>query len=183
MLLGTNILNIGGKMRALGLMLLAMCLAGCYETEKPLLEKGEKTAFIGSFSCKSSLSGKTETLTITEQKEGFWPFATYRYVDGKGEITLFKKLPTGMFLAQQKGKQGAYSYLYLDPVDKNIFIFLIPDLMSKAPYIDALVKKYKIETAKGFQTVRLKGENGALLDFLGAHDKTLVSAVATCQRQ
>jgi len=176
-------MDTGGKMRALSIALLVICLAGCYETEKPLLDKGEKTAFSGKFSCKNSISGKTSMLNITEQKEGFWPFATYRYVDGDGGTYLFKKLPTGMFLWQGKGKQGTYRYLYLDATDKNTLIFLIPDLMSKAPYIDVLVKKYKIETAKGFEAIRLKGDNSALLDFLGAHDKTHLSAVAACQRQ
>ena len=177
------IANIGGKMRTLSLALIAICLAGCYETEKPVLEKGEKTGFSGSFACKNSITGKTELLNISEQSEGFWPFSTYRYIDSKGEVSLFKKLPSGMFLGQQKGKQGAYSYLYLDAVDKNSFIFLIPDLMSKGPYIEALAKKYKIEAVKGFQTVRLKGDKDALVDFLGAHDKTHLSAVVACQRQ
>ena len=169
-------------MRTLGLVFFAICLAGCYETVKPVLEKGEKTVFSGNFSCES-ISGKKESLNVTEQKEGFWPFASYRYADSKGEATLFKKLPSGMFLGQEREKQGAYSYFYLDVVDKNTFVLLVPDLMSKAPYIDALVKKNKIETTKRFPNVRLKGDNGALLDFLATHDKTLLSAVATCLRR
>jgi hypothetical protein len=172
-----------GKARALGAAFLVIWLAGCYETEKPVIEKGEKIAIAGSFSCKNGITGKTEPLKVTEQSEGMWPMATFRYMDNKGETNLFRKLSNGMYLGQEKGKQGAYNYFYLDVVDKNTLIFLVPDLMSKAPYIDALVKKYNVETINRAQNVRLKGDSRALLDFFGAHDKSLLSAVVSCQRQ
>lgn len=171
-------------MRAIVLMLLIASLSGCYETEKPVLEKGEKSPFNGVFSCKNGISGKTETIKATEQKSGFWLFANYHYIDQDGETSMFKKLPSGMFLTQQKGKRGTYEYVFLDAVDKNTFIFLVPDMMSKAPYVEALLKKHKVEAAKsGIPRTRLTGDTSALLNFFGAHDKSILSAVMTCQRQ
>lgn len=174
----------GEKMRLFALLLLMASLAGCYETDKPVLEKGEKSPFSGSFSCKSNPSGKIETFKVTELKDGFWFLANYQYVDNEGEISLFRKLPSGMFLVQQKEKNEKYQYAFLDVVDKNTFIFLIPDTVSKEAYIDALLKKHKIDVAsKGLGSIRLVADNRALLDFFAAHDKSILSVAMTCQKQ
>ncbi len=171
-------------MKVFALLLLMASLAGCYETEKPVLEKGEKSPFSGSFSCKSNPSGKLETFKVTELKDGFWFLANYQYVDNEGEISLFRKLSSGMFLVQQKAKSEKFQYAFLDVVDKSTFIFLIPDTVSKEPYIDALLKKYKIEVAsKGIGSIRLAADNRALLDFFAAHDKSILSVAMTCQKQ
>lgn len=159
-------------------------MAGCYETDSPLIENGQKIPLIGEFVCKDHFSGKNKKSSLVMEKSGVWPFDSYKYVDENGSINEFKKLNDGFYLGQVKNKAGRYDYYYYDLVGKNQVMLLIPDAVSKEPYIKNLMKEYKI-TYKSSNNgrMRLDGKRENLLKFLAGHDKSLLAAALSCGKK
>lgn len=167
--------------RLVGLFAIAL-LAGCYETDSPVLDKGEKAAIAGKYQCVNRISGGSKTHTFTEMRDGIWPFASYQYIDEDGDHNLFRKLPSGLFVGQSKSKKGKFSYAFIDFTDDKTFLILSADLMSKGDYIEPLLKKFGVESKSRGESLLLKGDKSKIADFFAAHDKTLLTVVMKCER-
>lgn len=165
-----------------GILVVATIIGGCYETEFPLLETGERAALAGKYECTNRIDGSKKMHTTVEEKEGL-VFTTYRYKDSDGDTILAKKLQSGLFLAQSPLKEGGFGYAYIDFLDDKTYLVLIADLLSKSDYIEVLSKKYKVDGEKKDTSVSLKGDKKAILDFLAAHDKGLLMVVLKCEKQ
>ena len=183
----------GGKMKREFLWILcfsicALLLNGCYESQYSFIEKGEKVNLAGSYKQQNKITGSVETVTFTEQKEGVWPLAQYSYKDKDGDVLLFKKLSSGLYLLQQNlHKEKRYEYAFADFLDDETALILIADLMNKGDYIEALLKKFKIESEEvsrsGDPHLRLKGDNKKIIDFFDAHDKSLLSVILKLEKE
>ena len=160
----------------------ATLLTGCYESDNPILDKGEQSAMAGRFECKSAIDGSKEVRTFSEQKDGFWPFASYRYVDSKGPVTMLKKLQNGLVVAQSTKQKGGFQYLFLEFLDDNSIMLMIPDLMSKGPFVEALSKKFNVDIKSRGETLLLTGDKNRTIQFFGAHDRSIMMAVQKCDR-
>jgi len=167
--------------RLAGLLVVAL-LAGCYETEFPVLDKGEKTAIAGKYQCANRTGGGSQTHTFTEEREGIWPFASYQYTDQDGDRNLFRKIPSGLYVGQTMSKKGGCSYAFIDFIDEKTFLVLSADLMNKGDYIEPLLKKFGVQSRNKGESLLLKGDKGKIADFLAAHDKTLLTVVMKCER-
>ena len=161
---------------------LTFSLSACYETETPVLDKGERAPIAGKYSCQNRISGKREEVVNTEQKEGFWFLANYKYVDSQGSPALLKKLPSKLYLGQSMNKGGGYEYGFVDVLDDKTYLVLIADLMSKGDYIEPLLKKFNIQGKANKQLVRLKGDKRNLIDFFAAHDKSMMMVILKCDK-
>ena len=74
-----------------------------------------------------------------------WPLKTFSYADFSGDPPdIYKKLSPNFFLGQQRTKSEKFGYYYIDVIDKDSFVGLIADAMSKARYIEALAKKHNV---------------------------------------
>jgi hypothetical protein len=163
-------------------LLVIALLAGCYETESPVFEKGEKTAIAGTFHCADRIGGGPNTHTFTEKRDGIWPFASYEYVDDEGDQNLFHRIPSGLFVGQSESKKGNFSYAFIDFTDERTFLVLSADLTNKGDRIEPLLKKFGVESNNRGGSLLLKGDKGKIADFLAAHDKTLLTVVMKCER-
>jgi len=175
-------------LRILSLSVFALLLTGCYETEFPVLNKGEKVNIAGSYIEKNQIDGSAKKVTFTEHKEGVWPFVNYSYIDSRGEVNIFKKLSSGLYLVQQKEKKkGNFSYAFVDFLDDKTVLMLVPDFMGKGAYIDTLLKKYEIKSKSISHSVvtilRLKSSKKNILAFLESHDKSILTVVLKFEKQ
>src|SRR5664279_40845 len=92
--------------RAIALSFIALMLTGCYESELPLIERGERTPLAGNFQCLNPGSTDAFEISFSETIEGSGRLANYRYVDTDGHAYLLKKLPSGLFLGQAKAERS-----------------------------------------------------------------------------
>lgn len=164
------------------LMVVLGALAGCYESDKPVLQAGERSALAGRFECTNAIDGSKELRTISEQRDGIWPFANYRYVDAKGVFSLLTKLGNGLVLAQSTKQNGGYQYAFLEFVNDKSFMLMSPDLMSKGPFVEALAKKSSVILKHKGEVVLLIGTQQSMMQFLRAHDRSIMMVVQKCDR-
>jgi len=186
------ILN-GVKMKIHLLWILCMSigvflLTGCYESEQPIIDKGEKVDIVGSYKQQDKFTGSVEIVTFVEKKEGLWPLAHYRYIDQDGDVLLFKKLSSGLYLLQRNlKKEKRFTYAFVDFLDSETALILIADLMQKDDYIEALLKKFNIELESVFSSgetyYRLKGNSKKIIEFFDAHDKSLMAVILKLEKQ
>lgn len=168
-------------------LLFACCavLSSCYELSEPVLDKGAHAPVAGAFSCNNALNGAPASAeTFTEQKSGFI-FPDYRYTSSDGSEFMFLPLSSNFFAAQMKLKNGRLKIAFVDaPDDKRLFI-LLPDLMSKGPYLKPLATKSNVQMAVSQVepgNVRLVGAKADITAFIRAHDKGFLTVVITCTR-
>ena len=127
---------------------LSLFLAGCYETELPLLDKGDRTPLQGLFECRKSISGETERVAFKEVKDGV-TFPSYTYHGKSSETLTLKEISKGFFLAQVVSGKPRPQYLYIDFTSNDGFIASVADLMSKEAYIEQLAKRHNISNRTG----------------------------------
>lgn len=168
--------------RLTGLLFSVALLAGCYETDSPVFDKGEKIAIPGKYQCANRVVGNSKVYSFTEKRDGIWPFASYQYIDGDGELNLFRKLPSGLFVGQSNNKRGKFGYVFIDFIDDRTFLILSADLLSKGDYIKPLLKKFGVEFKSRGEFLVLNGDKSKIADFFAAHDKTLLTVVMKCDR-
>ncbi|BBO88011.1 peptidoglycan-binding domain-containing protein [Desulfosarcina ovata] len=160
---------------------------GCYESEYPIIDKGEKVDLSGSYKQQDKISGSIKTVKFTEQKDGIWPLSHYRYKDQDGDITLFKKLSSELYLAQESVQNGKrYEYAFVDFIDDKTALILVADLMNKGDYIEALLKKYNIEAKEVSRNdvplLQINGNTEKMIKFFNAHDKSLMMVVLKLEK-
>lgn len=165
------------------LIALLSFIAGCYETEVPLLDKGEKVALAGTFQCKSLLNGKIQKLTLSEQKSGVWPFASYAYVDEGGSPLLFKKLSDNRYILQAKVEGGRFGYFFVE-VGSNGIIISMPNTMTKINIINELGLKHKInfQPSKSGKLIIVNTPNSSILQFFASHEASALINATACMR-
>lgn len=156
-------------------------LGGCYETEMPILERGEKASISGEFECHNRISGGEKIHSFNEVKEGVL-LANYRYVEADETINLLKRLSSGLYLVQSSRTNQKFEYVYVDFLDKNIYLVLIADLMGKQDYIESLLRKYRVYGKKTDAALLLSGDRSSVYDFMAAHDKSLLTVWLKCER-
>jgi hypothetical protein len=173
-------------MRNLLLPLLFACcavLSGCYELSEPVLDKGAYAPVAGTFSCNNGMSGASDE-TFTEQKSGFI-FPDYRYTSSDGSEFMFLPLGSNFFAAQMKSKNGRLMIAFVNAADDKELLFLLPDLMSKGPYLETLARKSNVQMAMSQVepgNVRLVGTKADITAFIRAHDKGLLIVLVSCTR-
>lgn len=167
--------------QVIGVLLGAGSLAGCYETDFAVVERGEKVAISGTYQCTNRLSGEKKLLTFAEKREGIWPIANYEYIDNEGDSNLFKKNSSGLFIGQSKNRNGRFGYAFIDFTDDKSFLILSADLVNKADYIEPMLKKFGIQTKQVGQKLLLNGDKSKVAAFLAAHDKALLTVVVKCE--
>ena len=180
-----NILPMTSLLRFAALFL-ALLLGGCYETDFPVFHKGEKAAIAGTFACTNSLNGRTNTSTFAERQVGSWPFASYQYVAEEGDVSLLRKAPSGLWVAQSANAKGRHTFGFVEMVDDKTFLVMTPDLLNKSAQIETLRKQFAVEATKPselYESLLLTGNPDRIADFLFAHDKTLLTVLFKCERQ
>ena len=165
----------------------AVLLFGCYESKHPILDKGEKINLKGSYKQTNKIDGSIKKVIFTEQKKGVWPFVNYSYRDQDGDILLFKKLESGLYLLQKNlQKEKRFEYLFVDFIDNETALILYVDLANKEDYIDALLKKFNIESERvvrsGDTHINLKSDGNRIIDFFDAHDKSLMYVILKLEK-
>ena len=173
-----------GAFKAGSFVLVLVTLAGCYSTEMPVIGKGEKAPLAGEHACENAMTGEMETWSYTEQKSGaFRP--DFTYIDGDGVETKLVEMAEGLRLVQAKSQSGNFNYGYIDFIDDDRFILSVADMMSKGPYIEALAESSGVMFGSGAEPgeIALDGNEGDILAFLLAHDKSMLSAYLSCTRQ
>ena len=122
--------------------LIALMLAGCYETDVALIDKGEKADIAGVHACRLLIDNNDDfNLTITEAGP-----ATYRFAatDVAGTVKL-KKLNGGRYLLELADDEypGIFYYAYGEPVGATGFRAFYPKREDKA-LSAAAMKKYAV---------------------------------------
>jgi hypothetical protein len=171
---------------------LAILLTGCYESETALLAKGEQVPLNGSFQCRHPDNEEHFDLTFSEHKDGSGPSLSYRYVDSEGHAYLLKKLPSGLFLGQTKAERSlarfqidaeGFEYGFVEILDDNTFLVFFDDTSGKWDRIQGLLAKFKVEHKRADDLLFLRGDNRTILNFLAAHDKTMLKESTKCERR
>lgn len=177
--------------RALLLASIAILLPGCYESEKPILAKGERTPLHGKFQCRYTGDKDSFDITLTEHKEGSGPTASYRYLDDEGHGYLLKRLRSGLFVGQAEAERSlsrfgiatnGYEYAFLDIQDDDTFVVLFDEMERKWRRIEVLLAKVGIEHERADDLLLLKGPDKRVLEFFAAHDRTMLKESSRCQR-
>jgi hypothetical protein len=163
------------------IFIFCLALTGCYESDTAVLEKGERAPIAGSYNCTNKIIGSKETTTLIEKKDGLI-FSSYQYSDQAGKTIFLKKIPSGLFLTQSSKKEG-FDYTFIDVLDDKTYLVLVADLMGKEDYIKSLAKKYNIEGKQNGESLSLKGDKNAILDFLSNHDKSVLTVALKCEKQ
>lgn len=167
----------------------ALLLTGCYETDFPIIDKGEKVGITGVYKVYDATTDKyIETTEFIEQKKGVGSFASYSYKDSNNDTFLFKKLSSGLYLLQQKLKSGkVFDYAFIDPIDDKTVLMLIPDFFTKENYLNALIKKSGIKgewvLRSKIKYLKLKSDdNKKILKLFNKHDKSLLMVIKRLQK-
>ena len=177
--------------RAIALSFIALMLTGCYETELPLIERGERTPLAGNFQCLNPGSKDAFEINFTETIEGAGRLANYRYVDNDGHAYLLKKLPSGLFLGQAKAERSlepfqinsdGFEYAFVRFVDASTFLVFLDDVEEKWPQIEKLLAKQQADYKRDDDLLFLSGSSEKSLRFLVAHDKALLKEPTQCTR-
>ncbi len=169
--------------RASSFVLALLALSGCYSTAIPVIEKGDWAPLAGEYECSKAIAGGTEIVKYTEEKSGFfWP--EYMYVDAEGAETKLAEMDDGLMLVQRHTKDDGFNYAYIDFTGDDSFILSVASVMEKKPYVDALAREHAVTTGSGKEPgeIALSGDQGDILDFLMAHDKSMLSAFMSCKR-
>lgn len=169
----------------LAVLFLALLLGGCYETDFPVFHQGEKIAIAGTFICTERLGGRTSTSTFAERQVGGPPVASYQYVAEEGDVNLFRRAPSGLWVAQSANAKGRHTFGFVEIVDEGTFLVMTPDILNKSEQIDLLRKKFAVEATKPsehYESRLLNGNPDRIADFLLAHDKGLLTLMMTCKR-
>jgi len=173
-------------LKTIGIFFIILSFTGCYETENPVYDRGEKTSINGTFKCQDSVNDSIEVFTFTEQKKGFWPLVSYNYVDQDGKENLMNKLPSGLYVMQSKDiESGVCVYAFVDFISDNNFMILVPDFMNKGPYIESLIDDFNIDHSKSkinSDCIVLKKDNETIKKFFAAHEKHMMFTLYQCKR-
>ena len=170
---------------------IALMLSGCYETEAPLIERGERTALAGNFQCLNPGNTDAFAISFSETTEGTGHQASYRYVDQDGHAYLLKKLPSGLFLGQAKAERslepfqinsGGFEYAFVRFVDTSTFLVFLDDLEEKWPQVEKLLATQQADYKRDEDLLFLSGSPEKSLRFLVAHDKNLLKEPTRCTR-
>lgn len=169
-------------LRSLALtVLLALLLAGCYSSDRPVLAEGEYARLRGSFECPK-LPGKRRTLSFAEHKEG-WLFPAYSYREASGETYLLKKLEGSIYLAQISTGDGKVFYAYVDFRDDGGLFLLVADMLTKNAYLEELAGKHGVKVSASERGLfHVTGTDDNIRAFLLAHDKSLLTVISRCVR-
>jgi arsenate reductase-like glutaredoxin family protein len=173
---------------------IVLMLSGCYETEVPLIERGERTSLAGNFQCLNP--GNTDAFAISftetvETIERSGRQVSYRYVDQDGHAYLLKKLPSGLFLGQAKAERSlepfqintdGFEYAFVRFVDANTFLVFLDDVVEKWPQVEKLLATQQADYKRDEDLLFLSGSSEKSLRFLVAHDKTLLKEPTRCTR-
>ncbi len=164
------------------LLFAALCLAGCYELLEPVLERGEKAPIAGRFQCVDDFTGEKRTDSFDEKASGFF-FRDYRYAASDGAELMFLRLDGDFYLVQTKDKDGSITASFAEFLsDKTIALF-VAKLVTRGEAIEALARKYKVNISYApSANLRLVGARGDILDFLRAHDRSMVTLTTHCAR-
>jgi len=182
-------MNVTRSATVLGLFVLA--LSGCYETEVPLVERGERTSLAGNFQCLNPGNTDAFAISFTETVEGAGRQANYRYVDQDGHAYLLKRLPSGLFLGQAKAERSlepfqinteGFEYAFVRFVDANTFLVFLDDVVEKWPQVEKLLATQQADYKRDEDLLFLSGSSEKSLRFLVAHDKTLLKEPTRCTR-
>lgn len=177
--------------RALLLASIAILLPGCYETEKPIIAKGERTPLHGKFQCRYTGDKGAFDIILTERKEGSGPAASYRYLDDEGHGYLLKRLRSGLFVGQAEAERSlsrfgigasGYEYAFVDILDDDTFVVLFDEMDRKWGSIETLLARLGIEHERADDLLLLKGPDKSILEFFAAHDETMLRKSSRCQR-
>lgn len=177
--------------RALLLASMIILLPGCYESERPILAKGERTSLHGKFQCRYTGDKESFAITLTERKEGSGPAASYRYLDDEGHGYLLKRLRSGLFLGQTDAERslsrfgigaGGYEYGFVEILDDDSFVVLFDDLERKWDRVAALSAKLGVDHERADDLLLLKGAEERILEFFAAHDRSLLKESSRCRR-
>lgn len=185
-------MNVIRSATALGFIVLM--LSGCYETELPLIERGERTPLAGNFQCLNPGNTDAFAISFTETVETIernGRLANYRYVDQDGHGYLLKKLPSGLFLGQAKAERSlapfqinsdGFEYAFVRFVDAGTFLVFLDDVEEKWPQVEKLLAMLQADYKRDDDLLFLSGSAEKSLRFLVAHDKTLLKEPTRCQR-
>ena len=182
-------MNVTRSATVLGLFVLA--LSGCYETEVPLVERGERTSLAGNFQCLNPGNTDAFAISFTETVEGAGRQVNYRYVDQDGHAYLLKRLPSGLFLGQAKAERSlepfqinteGFEYAFVRFVDANTFLVFLDDVVEKWPQVEKLLATQQADYKRDEDLLFLSGSSEKSLRFLVAHDKTLLKEPTRCTR-
>ena len=182
-------MNVTRSATVLGFIILMQ--SGCYETEVPLIERGERTSLAGNFQCLNPGNTDAFAISFTETVEGAGRQANYRYVDQDGHAYLLKKLPSGLFLGQAKAERSleqfqintdGFEYAFVRFVDANTFLVFLDDVEEKWPQVEKLLAMQQADYKRDEDLLFLSGSSEKSLRFLVAHDKTLLKEPTRCTR-
>jgi len=177
--------------RAIALSFIVLMLTGCYESEVPLIERGERTALSGSFKCQDPGSKSSFDIRFSEIRGGSGRLTSYRYEDGEAHSYMFKKLSSGLFLGQAKGERSlspfqidteGFEFAFVRFLDANTFMAYLDDMDQKWPQIEKLLEKHQPDYKWDDDLLLLAGSKEKTLRFLAAHDKTLLKEPTRCER-
>lgn len=172
------------RRRPLQALVLVCCLllAGCYTLTEPVLDKGERAPIAGRFTCSDAISGSPSPESFTERKTGFF-FPDYRYEASDGSEMALRRMDGKFYLAQVRFKNGLLQAGFVELLGEKELVLFIPNIIARGEDIQALANKSKINlsfTDRG--AIRLIGDRGKVLDFLLAHDRSMLSVQSNCAR-
>lgn len=161
-------------------LLVSLMLAGCYESDEPLISKGEYIPQSGAMSCQSKIDGRRFTIDLKETKSGFPFFYSYTYREGDSTLT-FKNMKDNLFLIQIKpDKDGIYKFAYIKFFPKTVTLY-VPNTMQNGATIDNLIREAGIRVnASNPERIKLLGESDKRLEFLTKHDLNVLALFAEC---
>lgn len=160
----------------------ATLLGGCYLLTEPIFDKGAHAPLAGAFNCKGMMGNKAER--FAEKKSGFFFFASYSYEASDGSIFVLSHIKDKLYAAQITGRDRKMAVAFADFLTDRKLLILVPDLMSKGPYLEQLAKQNNVQAAGGGEpgTIRLVGSKTNVAAFVRAHDRSLLAVIAECDR-
>lgn len=178
------------KHRFLLVALGSLALAGCYETDQPLLvDTGERAPLAGRFQCGSGAGRLTQYSedTLQEVPSPNGTRVSYYYVNEEFGQVQFKRIGGNLYLAQilDQPTLGDVKVLYLFfEFLPDGFVVLFAD--PKHEYAKSLAKSHRItmttSKSEGFVGT-LAGAPADILAFLQDYDRSQLDQLDKCVRK
>ncbi len=161
-----------------GAMLL---LSGCYASQEPVIENGEKIDIVGRFTCRDVQTGKAYGFEFKERKVGSF-FPTYSY-EANRKTYRFIRIDDSTYLGQEGDERNKLINLFLLRPQGRTATILVPDVDGSRNRLQTLLTENRvlINGRTGNGAVILEGEAEDKIRLMRVLPQEVLKEIAVCE--
>jgi hypothetical protein len=163
----------------LPLALSVAALCGCYETDMPVLDGGERLPLAGRYQC--TVHEKPVDVAYSENRGAPPPLLgsseSYSYRSDNGEVLQGKKVGGSLFIVQTllKNSNGGVVLMFYELLPGGFLI-----LEERYPEVEALAARHQVKLTSDGPNYKIAGNATDILTFLMDHDGSSLTVTGRC---